>query len=48
MDDEVLKNWAEALTRRARKAKQDQCKLRKEYLDQKAREPVSIMAPEEQ
>ena len=35
MDGEVLKNWAEAPTKRARKAKCDQQKLQKSFLSRK-------------
>ena len=38
----------EALTRQARKAKQDQRKLRKKILEQKLRNSVSAMDPEGQ
>ena len=42
---EVLKNWAEALTKQARKAKRNQQKLRKVFLEKRLRESVSEMAP---
>ena len=48
LEGEVMAKWAEALTRRARKAKRDQRKLRKELLEQKLRDSVSAMATEEQ
>ena len=48
LKEEVMAKWAEVLTRRARKAKRDQRKLRKEFLEQKLRDSVSAMATEEQ
>ena len=47
-EGEGMAKWAEALMRRARKAKRDQRKLQNEFLEQKLRESVSAMATEEE
>ena len=43
-----MATWEAALTKRARKAKQDQRKLRRECLEKRLRESVSTRNPEEQ
>ena len=48
LEGEVMSKWAEALTKRARKAKRDQGKLRQEFLEKKLRDSESAMATEEQ
>ena len=44
----AMAKWEAALTKRARKAKQDQRKLRREFLEKQLRESVSARDPEEQ
>ena len=48
LEGAVMAIWAEALTKRARKATQDQRKLRREFLKKKLRESASAMALEDQ
>ena len=48
MEGEVLKNWAETMTKQAKKAKRKHRKQRKEFLEQRLRQSVSAMAPVEQ
>ena len=43
-----MAKWVAALAKQARKAKRNQRKLRKEFLEQRLRELVSAMEPEEQ
>ena len=43
-----IEELAGALTKQTRKAKRNQQKLQKEFLEQRVRESVSAMAPEEQ
>ena len=44
----AMAKWEAALTKRARKAKRDQRKLRREFLEKRLRESVSARNPEEQ
>ena len=44
----AMAKWVEALAKQAKKAKRNQQKLRKEFLEQQLRDSVSAMEPEEQ
>ena len=48
LEGAVMAKWAEALTKRVRKATRDQRKLQMEFLEKKLRDSVNAMNPEKQ
>ena len=48
LEESAMANWVAALAKQARKAKRNQRKLQKEFLEKRLRESVSAMEPEEQ